>query len=186
MKWKFPNCAGIYTHHIRLPGFAFVLFPIFVPLLALFFSPQLICKIIWRFVSVPRAEIYGNFHLEYLRAKNSTFHRCTRPVQKVSDLNFFRLNKSSTGSVHHCGCGGDIYAHAWISSRLQIASVAGSRSMIVYVLWALGGLSIIAKWRNELSSVIALNFAKSLAILKLKLFERFNRLSGTMSWVSHK
>ena len=110
----------------------------------------------------------------------------TRAVQKVSDLNFFRLNKSSTGSVLHCGCGGDIYAHVWISSRLQIASVAGSRSMIVYVLWALGGLSIIAKWRNELSSVIALNFAKSLAILKLKLFERFNRLSGMMPWVSHE
>jgi len=36
----------------------------------------------------------------------------TRAVQKVSDLNFFRLNKSSTGSVLHCGCGGDIYAHA--------------------------------------------------------------------------
>ena len=35
----------------------------------------------------------------------------TRAVQKVSDLNFFRLNKSSTGSVLHCGCGGDIYAH---------------------------------------------------------------------------
>jgi len=110
----------------------------------------------------------------------------TRAVQKVSDLNSFRLNKSSTGSVLHCECGGDIYAHAWISSRLQIASVAGSWSMIVYVLWALGGLSIIAKWWNELSSVIALNFAKSLAILKLKLFERFNRLSGTMPWVSHE
>jgi len=37
---------------------------------------------------------------------------CTRAIQKVSDLNFFRLNKSSTGSVLHCGCGGDIYAHA--------------------------------------------------------------------------
>ena len=36
----------------------------------------------------------------------------TRAVQKVSDLNFFCLNKSSTGSVLHCGCGGDIYAHA--------------------------------------------------------------------------
>ena len=95
----------------------------------------------------------------------------TRVVQKVSDLNFFRLNKSTTESVLHCGCGGDIYAHAWIFSRLQIASVACSRSMTVYVLWALGGLSIIAKWRNELSSVIALNFAKSLAILKLKLFK---------------
>jgi hypothetical protein len=35
----------------------------------------------------------------------------TRAVQKVSDLNFYRLNKSSTGSVLHCGCGGDIYAH---------------------------------------------------------------------------
>ena len=113
-------------------------------------------------------------------------YKCTRAVQKVSDLNFFRLNKSSMGSFLHCGCGGDIYAHAWISSRLQIASVAGSRSMIVCVLWALGGLSIIAKWRNELSSVIALNFAKSLAILKLKLFERFKRLSGTMPWVSHE
>ena len=111
---------------------------------------------------------------------------CTRAVQKVSDLNFFRLNKSSTGSVLHCGCGGDIYTHVWISSCLQIASVAGSRSMIVYVLWALGGLSIIAKWWNELSSVIALNFAKSLAILKLKLFERFNRLSGTMPSVSYE
>jgi len=110
----------------------------------------------------------------------------TRAVQKVSDLNFFRLNKSSPGSVLHCSCGGDIYAHAWISSCLQTASVAGSRSMIVYVLWALGRLSVIAKWRNELSSVIALNFAKGLAILKLKLFERFNRLSGTMSWVSHE
>jgi len=32
-------------------------------------------------------------------------------VQKVSDLNFSRINKSSTGSVHHCRCGGDIYAH---------------------------------------------------------------------------
>ena len=61
-------------------------------------------------------------------------HLCTRAVKKVSDLNFFRLNKSSTGSVLHCGCGGDIYAHAWISYCLQIVSVAGSRSMIVYVL----------------------------------------------------
>ena len=40
------------------------------------------------------------------------FRAYTRAVQKVSDLNFFRLNKSSTGSVLHCGCGGDIYAHA--------------------------------------------------------------------------
>jgi len=124
---------------------------------------------------------------EYLIDYSLDFeHAYTRAVQKVSDLNFFRLNKSSMGSVLHCGCGGDINAHAWISSRLQIASVTGSRSMIVYVLWALGRLSIIAKWRNELSSVIALNFAKSLAILKLKLFERFNRLSGTMPWVSHE
>ena len=30
----------------------------------------------------------------------------TRSVQKVSDLNFSRLNKSSTGSVHLCRCGG--------------------------------------------------------------------------------
>jgi len=36
----------------------------------------------------------------------------TRAVQTVSDLNFFHLNKSSTGSVLHCGYGGDIYAHA--------------------------------------------------------------------------
>jgi len=43
----------------------------------------------------------------------------TWSVQKVSDLNFYRLNKSSMGSVHHCRCGGDIYAHAWIFSRLQ-------------------------------------------------------------------
>ena len=35
-----------------------------------------------------------------------------RSVQKVSDLNFSRLNKSSTESVHLCRCGGDIYAHA--------------------------------------------------------------------------
>ena len=37
---------------------------------------------------------------------------CTWSVQKVSDLNFSRINKSSTVSVHHCRCGGDIYAHA--------------------------------------------------------------------------
>ena len=43
---------------------------------------------------------------------------CTWSVQKVSDLNFSRINKSSTGSVHHCRCGGDIYARAWIFSRL--------------------------------------------------------------------
>jgi hypothetical protein len=42
----------------------------------------------------------------------------TWSVQKVSDLNFSRLNKSSAGSVHHCRCGGDISAHAWIFSRL--------------------------------------------------------------------
>jgi len=30
----------------------------------------------------------------------------TRSIQKVSDLNFSRINKSSTGSVHHCRCGG--------------------------------------------------------------------------------
>jgi hypothetical protein len=106
--------------------------------------------------------------------------------KKYRTLILSRLNTSSTGSVLLCRCGGDIYAHVWIVSRLQKASVAGSRSMIVYVLWALSELSKIAKWRNELSSVIALNFAKSLAILKLKPFKRFNRLSGTMPWVSHK
>jgi len=37
---------------------------------------------------------------------------CTRAVQKVSDLNLFRLNKSSTGSFLHCGCVRDIYVHA--------------------------------------------------------------------------
>jgi len=42
----------------------------------------------------------------------------TWSVKKISDLNFSRINKSSTGSVHHCRCGGDIYAHAWIFSRL--------------------------------------------------------------------
>jgi len=42
----------------------------------------------------------------------------TRSVQKVSDLNFSRLNKASTGSVHHCRCGGDIYARALIFSCL--------------------------------------------------------------------
>jgi hypothetical protein len=114
----------------------------------------------------------------------STVRYTTWAVQKVSDLNFFRLNKSSTGSVLHCRCGGDIYAQAWIVSCLEKASITGSRSMIVYMLWVLSRLSIIAKWLNELSSVIALNFAKSLAILKLKPFERFNRLSGTMPWVS--
>jgi len=33
-------------------------------------------------------------------------------VQKVSDFNFSRINKSSTGSVHHSTCGGGIYVHA--------------------------------------------------------------------------
>ena len=42
----------------------------------------------------------------------------TWSVQKVSDLNFSRINKSSTGSVHHCTCGGDIYVHASIFFRL--------------------------------------------------------------------
>lgn len=52
--------------HIHLPGFASVLFPfpisIFLPLLTLFFSSKLICKIIWCFVSVSYAEIHVQFH----------------------------------------------------------------------------------------------------------------------------
>ena len=52
IKGKFLNYTGICNHHICLPGFAFVLFPIFVPLLSLFFSPQLICEVIWCSVSV--------------------------------------------------------------------------------------------------------------------------------------
>ena len=105
-------------------------------------------------------------------------HYITRSVQKVLDLNFFCLNKSSTGSVLHCGCGGDIYAHAWISFRLQIASVAGSRSMIVYVLWALSGLSIIAKWRNELSSVIALKFCQKLGDTQVETIRKIQQAFG--------
>ena len=50
--------------------------------------------------------------MEFLVAEKKYLGKHTRAVQKVSDLNFFRLNKSSTGSVLHCGYGGDIYAHA--------------------------------------------------------------------------
>jgi len=64
-------------------------------------------------------------------------------VQKVSDLNFSRINKSSTGSVYHCRCGGDIYAHAWIvfppiesASRRQsvddCVSVVNARRIVNY------------------------------------------------------
>jgi hypothetical protein len=45
-------------------------------------------------------------------SKNAFFFSALKHVQKVSDLNFSRLNTSSTGSVLHCGCGGGIYAHA--------------------------------------------------------------------------
>jgi len=36
----------------------------------------------------------------------------TWSVQKVSHFNFPPINTTGTGSVHHCTCGGDIYAHA--------------------------------------------------------------------------
>lgn len=37
---------------VFVPGFDSVLLSVFLPLLALFFSPQLVCKIIWCFVSM--------------------------------------------------------------------------------------------------------------------------------------
>jgi hypothetical protein len=43
--------------------------------------------------------------------RNPLVYVRTWAVQKVSDLNVFHLNKSSTGSVLHCRCGGDTYGH---------------------------------------------------------------------------
>ena len=44
----------------------------------------------------------------------------------------------------------------------------------------------VRKWWNNLSSSIASNFARSLAIAKWKPFGRFSGLSETMPWASHK
>ena len=58
-------------------------------------------------------------------------------------LIFSRINKWSTGSVHHCRCGLDIYAHAWIffppiesvSRRQSVddcVSVVNARQIVSY------------------------------------------------------
>ena len=44
----------------------------------------------------------------------------------------------------------------------------------------------LPKWSNDLSSGIASNFARSLAIAKWKPFGRFSGFSATMPWASHK
>ena len=44
----------------------------------------------------------------------------------------------------------------------------------------------LRKWRNDSSSGIATNFARSLAIAKWKPFRRFSGFSATMPWASHK
>jgi len=44
----------------------------------------------------------------------------------------------------------------------------------------------LRKWRNDSSSGIASNFARSLAIAKWKPFGRFRGFSVTMPWASHK
>ena len=44
----------------------------------------------------------------------------------------------------------------------------------------------LRKWRNDLSSGIASNFARSLAKAKWKPFGRFSGFSATMPWASHK
>ena len=44
----------------------------------------------------------------------------------------------------------------------------------------------LPKWRNDSSSGIASNFARSLAIAKWKPFGKFSGFSATMPWASHK
>ena len=44
----------------------------------------------------------------------------------------------------------------------------------------------LRKWRNDSSSGIASNFARSLVIAKWKPFRRFSGFSVTMPWASHK
>ena len=44
----------------------------------------------------------------------------------------------------------------------------------------------LRKWRNDSSSGIASNFARSLAIAKWKPFGRFSGFLPTMPWTSHK
>jgi hypothetical protein len=65
-------------------------------------------------------------------------------------------------------------------SRVQLAckwECVHSARRICYFLW---------KWRNDSSSGIASNFARSLAIAKWKPFGRFSRFLATMLWTSHK
>ena len=60
----------------------------------------------------------------------------TRSVQKVSDLNFSRLNKSSTGSVHHSRCGGNIYAHACITKETTLKGIRVSDIQVSNCIFA--------------------------------------------------
>jgi len=61
----------------------------------------------------PRSPRISAFNIhEWIHDNLRLVEEDTWSVQKVTDLNFSRINKSSTGSIHHCRCGGDIYAHA--------------------------------------------------------------------------
>jgi hypothetical protein len=52
-------------------------------------------RLLWTWQCIFHTHILANFSIN-----------CMWSVQKVSDLNFSRIKQSSTGSVHHCTCGG--------------------------------------------------------------------------------
>ena len=86
-----------WVHHARLPVFMY--------------GCMHVCMHVCVYVCM-YACVYACVYVCMHACMHVCVYVCTWSVQKVSDLNFSRINKSSTGSVHHCRCGGDIYAHA--------------------------------------------------------------------------
>ena len=99
---------------------------------------------------------------------------------KLSYLNFSRISRSSTGSVHLCRCG-RVHLCACMKFFPPIESVS-SRQSVNDCVSVVNPRQIVSycKITERLEHWYCINFAKSLAIPKWKLFEKFNRPSGTM------
>jgi len=110
----------------------------------------------------------------------------TRSVRKVSDRIFLceHLMDYNLARLHEPTL--NLSAHAWIFSRLSIASVAGKQHLSEVVCSARVDFSLQGKWRNDWSSATASNFARNWATARWKPFGRFTRFSVTMLWASRR
>ena len=77
------------------------------------------------------------------------------------------------------------HIHGFFPASRQRQSRAASVWMRVYMQHK-SHCYFLRKWRNDSSSGITSNFARSLAIAKWKPFRRFSGFSATMPWASHK